>query len=341
MKLLADASLPALEIAFPKPFEITLYKSTEEIAEKLQGQDVLFCRSTLKVNEALLKNHSLRYVATASSGVDHIDSAYLQQNAITLLDAKGCNATSVTDYVTAVLAYLQKNSAFSGKTAAVLGVGEVGSRVVSRLKALKMNVLCYDPFKTEISSNTLDEITQCQLIAVHANLHDEKPYPSRNLIDKDFLSQLKPHTVLINASRGGIVNEEALLHLTTPITYCTDVYQNEPYINQELVKFAKLCTPHIAGHSIEAKYNAVALISEQLHTAIKSKAPKMPYPAVSNQVASVRFRNWQDFVLSLYNPVFETNELKASTNLETTFLKVRKAHLRHDFCRHETNSLFD
>src|SRR5690554_546410 len=99
MKILADASLPGLLQAFPKPFQLTLYHELKEVPQLLSGKEILLCRSTLKIAEPLLKGHSLRYLATASSGTDHIDKAYLRANSIELFDAKGSNATAVADYV--------------------------------------------------------------------------------------------------------------------------------------------------------------------------------------------------------------------------------------------------
>jgi erythronate-4-phosphate dehydrogenase len=336
MKILADAALPGLLQAFPKPFEITLYKQPEDIARLIKGQQILLCRSTLNVNEALLKGHSLRYVATASSGTDHIDSHYLRNNAIELIDAKGSNATAVADYVIATLAFLQKYKGFSGTKAGVIGIGEVGEKVVKRLTAAQMDVFCYDPPKSELDANfctsSLADLRQCDLISVHANLHEHAPYPSRNLLDMTLLSQLKSGAIIINASRGGIVNEEAILKQKNALIYCTDVYTNEPSINSKIVDFATLCTPHIAGHSIEAKYRAVAMVSQTLHANYQLTPPTRTFPVATELPRLSANQSWLESVLSLYNPTKETNLLKAADNLELTFLTLRKNHQnRHDF----------
>jgi len=339
MKILADASLPGLVEAFPKPFELSTYLHANEIPNLLKDQQILLCRSTLQVNESLLKGHSLRYVATASSGTDHIDSLYLKNNAIELIDAKGSNAVAVADYVIASLAFLQKYKGFSGLKAGVIGVGEVGEKVVKRLAAAGMEVHSYDPLRSEndphFFSCTLDTITQCDLVCIHANLHDNPPYSSRNLFDKRLLNRLKPNAVIINASRGGIVNEEALLQQKKPIIYCTDVYYNEPDINPEIIRLATLCTPHIAGHSLEAKCEAVRMVSRKLHTRLHLSSPTFSEPAIEATNLSNTFKHWQDIALHLYNPFEETNFIKSANNLQQSFLNLRKAHQkRHDFCRY-------
>lgn len=337
MKILADATLPKLAEAFPSPFELTLYHDAQELASLSKNQDVLLCRSTLKITEALLKHSSLSYVATASSGTDHVDANYLQTRGIQLIDAKGSNAPAVADYVLATLAFLSRYDGFCGKKAAVIGVGEVGKQVVARLKAIGMEIVCYDPPREKLDchfvSCSLETVTSCDLIAIHANLHTNSPDPSFNLINHELLRQLKPNSVIINASRGSIVNENDLLGQTHPLIYCTDVFDNEPQVNAGIINFARLCTPHIAGHSIEAKQEAVTMISRKLHAAYDLTPPAF------NSLASIELPllngqyDWQDVVLSLYNPLEETNLLKNATDLKEAFLNVRKAHhYRHDFC---------
>lgn len=332
MKILADASLPGLQQAFPKPFELSFYNNANELPVLLKNQQALICRATLKVNENLLKGHALSYVATASSGTDHIDSFYLNNNAIQLIDAKGSNAVAVADYVIATLAYLQQYKNFAGSKAAVIGVGEVGSKVVKRLGATGMEVLCYDPFKPEFKNKTLQEIVDCDLITIHANLHDEQPYPSRHLFNGSLLKQLKPYTVIINAARGGIVDEDALLEQKNSLIYCTDVFLNEPKVNSKIIERATLCTPHIAGHSIEAKYRAIEMISKKLHACMRLEAPSFNfYPEAPSLAYSDK--SWQDLALKLYNPLYETQQLKTAAKLESAFINLRKAHQnRHDFC---------
>lgn len=336
MKILADASLPGLLEAFPKPFELSVYNDMKEVPTLLKDQNILLCRANLKVNEQLLKGSSLDYVATASSGTDHVDLTCLEQNEIKLIDAKGANAQAVADYVIASLAYLQRFKGFSGINAGVVGVGEVGSRVARRLEAAGMRVFCYDPPKAALDpafiSCSIESLTHCDLITIHANLHDEAPYPSRNFFDNTLLRQLKPGVAILNAARGGIVNETAI-ESRPNLIYCTDVYSNEPSINKAIVDFATLCTPHIAGHSIEAKLRAIHRLSEQLHARLNLKSPNWQPTPIAPSVPTLNLQSWQDLILSLYNPVNETTLLKAASKVELGFQQLRKAHQnRHEFC---------
>ncbi len=343
MKILADASLPTISRLFGEPFLLTPYTSQHEVATLLPKHDILICRSTLKVTASLLANSPIQCVATASSGIDHIDSDYLKEHKIALFDAKGCNAAAVADYVVATLAYLHSKTKIAGKKAGVIGVGEVGTRVVARLRAAGFDVLCFDPIREKKDALfpycSLADLTACDVLCVHANLHHTTPYPSANLLDSDFLSELKPGTVIINAARGGIVNEHDLLHLTTPITYCTDVYSEEPDINPKVVNFATLCTPHIAGHTIEAKNTAVIKISQQIHNYYGLSMPAITIP-LQEKTTLTPDEHWQNIVLSLYNPLEETQQLKSATDKKTTFLSQRHAHqTRHDFAFYDTTQL--
>ena len=335
IKILADASLPQLSICFPEPFALTCYQTPADIPSLIQGQNVLLCRSTLKVNSVLLQQSTLSFVATASSGIDHIDTQYLSQHKINLIDAKGCNANAVADYVLSCLASLISTHQLQGDTIGVIGVGCVGDVVAARTNALGFKTVLYDPPKaardTTFQSAALADLYRCDLICIHANLHMDTAYPSHHLIDQTFLSNLKPGTIIINAARGGIVDEKALLHFSSTVVYCTDVYENEPHINPDIIDMATICTPHIAGHSIEAKNNAIQQISYQLHQAY---GLTLPFTHTTKQTSLfANTSRWQSLTLSLYDPLHETRILKEKNhNLKDTFIAQRHAHqYRHDF----------
>jgi erythronate-4-phosphate dehydrogenase len=330
VNILADTSLPSLDALFGEPFKLTRYHNQQTLCDALPGQDILLCRSTLKITPELLQNTQLSCVATASSGIDHVNTSDLKAKKINLFDAKGCNADAVADYVLATLAYLKTHNKLSGKRVGVMGAGEVGSRVIKRLKPLDFEVFAYDPLKPNFKSCSFDTFQACDILCLHANLHHTQPYPTKNSLDAHCLNQLKPNTIIINAARGGILDEQALLNTRQNIIYCTDVYQNEPEINPDVIQYATLCTPHIAGHSIEAKYNAVLHLSQKLHAHFNLEAPSA-YQNTTPMQPSIH-KTWDALALSLYNPVLETQQLKNTTHAKTTFLNLRRAHQhRHNF----------
>ena len=343
MKILADATLPNVSALFGESFNLTLYHTQNEVADLLATHDILLCRSTLKVTAKLLSNSPIQCVATASSGIDHIDSDYLRKSGIALYDAKGSNARSVADYVVASLAFLSHHGRICGNKAGIIGLGEVGTRVMERLIAAGFDVICFDPLKEKRQNyhyaGSLTELTTCDVLCVHANLHNTEPYPSANLLSAEFLTQLKSGVAIINAARGGIVNEDAVLKTTKPITYCTDVYNQEPAMNTAIVDFATLCTPHIAGHSIEAKMAAVVKISQQLHRHYGLPLPQT-IPALAKGPVISPKNSWQECILDLYNPLTDTQILKAAYDKKLAFLTQRQAHqTRHDFSYYDMSQL--
>lgn len=329
MNILADSSLPFLTETFPSPFRISGYQSKEELMDKLPHHDILICRSTLNVDRCLLANSSLRYIATASSGVDHIDKNSLKQQGIDLFDAKGSNAAAVADYVLATIAYLMTQGSFHAKTAGIIGAGKVGTQVSQRLEALKLKVFLYDPPKaardSQFKSASFSDILACDLLCIHANLHDNHPHATRHLFAEKELQSLANNCIIINAARGDIVKEEALLGCPQSVIYCTDVFSNEPRIHRGIVDFSHLCTPHIAGHSIDAKRQAMIQISQQIHQAYQLSYPLYPASQKINPF-DIEKPSWQEQLLSLYNPIDETRCLKSSNVLEETFINLRKNH---------------
>jgi erythronate-4-phosphate dehydrogenase len=379
MHILADHSIANLDRYFPPPFSITRYINAKDIPILAKDHSILLCRSTLKVNALSIEDYPFTYIGTLSSGMDHLDLPYLHHLGTAILHAKGCNATSVVDYTTSVLAFLQvqhdirplQKRATSSKvqggtkqrtgmytevhedssivptkqfadvaefpkrsikphTIGIIGAGSVGQAMHTRFTQLGIPHVLYDPLRADTDSGfqscSLETLYQCNILCLCANLHNEGPYPSRNLINKDFIQNMRQDAVVINTGRGELVDEAAIIK-TNKIVYCTDVFHHEPNISKAIVDYATLCTPHIAGHSVEGKANALALISKQLHALYglpisKTKIDFTPAPLP---------KNWQKHVLSQYNPYEDTQTLKNAPNLGETFLTLRKQHLRHGF----------
>lgn len=336
IKILADASLPDLSFFFQDPFQITRFRSALDLPQLIQGHDVLLCRSTLKVNAALLAHTQIQCVATVSSGTDHISELDTLPQSIPILDAKGANACAVADYVVASVAYCQRQGYVQGHHVGVIGSGAVGSEVTRRLRKLGFNVISYDPLLAErdphFSHCEFEALLACDLLCVHANLHDDLPNASRHLLDARFLSQLSPGTVIINAARGDIVDETALLACAQSLYYCTDVYSFEPFVNEAVVTYATLCTPHIAGHSIEARNKALYIVSQKIYQHFGMTIPTKLGATPEILLDAAQDATWQAVILSLYDPMLETCILKQAADLTTAFLESRKAHhQRHDF----------
>lgn len=331
IKLLADATLHNVALAFPAPFSLSFYDNNTPLQEQLQSNDILVCRSTLKVDEGLLKGSSIKLIASASSGVDHIDKTYLKTQNIPLFDAKGANADAVADYILANIAYLQLTHNIQGKKVGIIGMGAIGSLIANRLQLLGFDITPFDPWLDAYHKNPFESLYACDYISLHANVHEMQPYPSKKLLNKAFFKKLSPQTVIINAARGALIDEEALLEAEQPFIYCTDVYNHEPQINPKMVARATIATTHIAGHSIEAKQRAIFYLSQQIHKAYGLKEPSFPSLNQGSPTYSVNQNNWQKKILQHYNPSIETKYLKAALNKQDAFMQLRKAHLRHEW----------
>ncbi len=330
MKLVFDHSIPLIDELLTKhPFKCDSVSNL--CNEKLRDADILICRSTTKVDKVLLKDSAVKIVATCTSGTDHIDKDYLKNTGIQLIDARGCNAQSVCDYVFASLAQLY--SCLKGKTIGIIGVGHVGTKVSCYARAIGMQVKHHDPLRaiieTEFKQTPLDEISNCDIISLHTPLTVDGPYPTIGMIDGHFLSKLKPHTALINTSRGEVIDEPALLALNTPIKLILDVFHSEPMISESILKKATIVTPHIAGHAIQAKQRASLMVYRKICQAINIEPEHSTYDELLLQKTSKVTLN---DIRGLYNPIFESIQFK-ETGINA-FKGLRKSHYRHEFSCH-------
>lgn len=226
-------------------------------AAAVRHADVLVVRTRTKVNEALLVGSSVRLVCTATIGFDHIDTAYCDAHGILWTACPGCNAQAVCDYIEEALNEFTNHqlAIINPPTIGVIGVGHVGSLVAKMAERRGLKVLLNDPPKG--IGISLDEIARnCDIITFHVPLTSNPltPNPTFHLCDAAFLARCKPHALIINAARGGVVDEQALLCSGHP--YILDTWENEPHIDPAVLQHAFRASMHIAGYSVEGKRNA-------------------------------------------------------------------------------------
>lgn len=279
MKIIADQQIPKVAQAFSEFAEVTLCNGREITTEKIHDADVLLVRSITAVNADLLEGCQVKFVASATSGLDHIDLDYLHEYNIGFAHARGSNARSVAEYVLSSLFVLadQDNFKFKDKIVGVIGCGEVGSRVVELLETLGVKTIMNDPpLKDALGKDAhgknesgdgqyreIEEIFSADIITLHVPLTSDGPYPTQNLLDMEFLSQLNDDVILINTARGGVINEAALKnHLESheDMKVVLDVWEDEPDIDIDLLTQSDIGTPHIAGYSADGKIHAIEMI---------------------------------------------------------------------------------
>ena len=231
------------------------YVTSKEINNDLLiDADVLFVRSTTKIDKKLLENSSVKLIGSATAGIDHVDIDYLESSQIKWFYSPGCNSSSVVHYVLSSIGYLNKiNVINEDSILGIIGCGNVGAKLRLILNKLKIKNMICDPYKDFDYLSSMAEVSQCEVISLHTPLTFSDKYATHNMIDKYFLATSKVETI-INTSRGSIVNEKDLIK-ASHINYISDVWENEPCPDTDIIKKAILATPHIAGHSHEGKIN--------------------------------------------------------------------------------------
>ena len=266
MKIVADEQIPYLSNFFDTAGDITLLPAEMITAEAVKGADVLLVRSVTPVNNSLVANSSLRFIGSATAGIDHMNTQILDEKEIAWDYAPGCNAKAVADYVLLSVAQLIESGIYkkANLKAGVIGVGNVGQQVANTLTKLGFNVVLNDPPRADAEpdfvSTPLSAFSDLDLICIHTPLTTDGKYPTVRFINQDFLSTLNPDCVLLNAGRGACIDTESLINFD--LTMILDVWDSEPDIDIALAEKTYIATPHIAGYSQPAKYRATKQLFE-------------------------------------------------------------------------------
>lgn len=261
-KIVVDKAVPFMEGVF-EPYADVVYLPAENINnEALRDADAVIVRTRTKCNKTLLAGTNVKIVASATIGTDHIDTAWCGRNGIIVRNAPGCNAGGVMGYVVCALYSLaaRKNIELKKKTVGIVGVGHVGSRVKMALNALGFRTVLCDPPRAEAEGSyefcSLDELlSQSDIVTLHVPLDKS----TRAMANADFFKKMKKRAIFINASRGEVVDEEALIRAIPRLgATIIDTWCNEPNVNRKLLDMVDIATPHIAGYSYQGKQNATA-----------------------------------------------------------------------------------
>ena len=271
MKIFADKNILAVQANFSRHGELHLFDGRSVSQEDLIDADALLVRSITSIDESLIGGTKVRFVGTGTSGIDHVDTAYLRDAGIHFVDAKGSNANAVVDYCFTALAFatLHRGFSLSSSRVGIVGAGAVGGLFATKLEELGVEVRCYDPFLVAaVQGNrkyySLDEVLECDVVSLHVPLTSAGVHSTLNLIGDAELTALTKNAILINACRGGVVDElalKSLLLIREDIMTVFDVWENEPAIESSLAQCVDIATPHIAGYSAEAKSNATKILA--------------------------------------------------------------------------------
>jgi erythronate-4-phosphate dehydrogenase len=283
MKIIADQNIPFVEECFSSIGQVTLCSGRQMSADLVKDADALLVRSITRVNKDLLDGSSVKFVGTATIGFEHIDAAYLAANGIGFASAPGSNANSVAEYIIAALLTLGKKHKFAlqGKSIGIVGVGNVGSRVETKCRALGMNVVLNDPplqrQTGDVKYRPLEEILACDIVTLHTPLTAEGPDKTFHLADENFFTSMKDGAVFLNTSRGRVQDEAALKNAMKSrklSAVVLDVWETEPAVDPWLLRQVDLSTPHIAGYSFDGKVTGMLMIYKALCQYFRLKSTK-------------------------------------------------------------------
>ncbi|MEM0954524.1 MAG: 4-phosphoerythronate dehydrogenase [Pseudomonadota bacterium] len=281
MKILADANMAGVEAYFSRLGDVSLFEGRTLASEQLAEADVLLVRSVTPVNAALLGDHRLRFIGSATSGYDHVDRKLLANLDIPFAHAPGSNADSVVDYVLSVLCQhpTQLDALLGGSAIGIIGYGHIGRCLQTRLARLGIRSCSYDPWVEVATTDSLERVIECPVVSLHAELTDKTPWPSRHMLTLQQLQALPRDALLINAARGELIATEVLLALsdTRPdIGLVLDCWEREPAISNDLLRVCRFGTPHIAGYSADGKWRATAMLYHAACDALSTQVSAVP-----------------------------------------------------------------
>ena len=253
MRVIIDKDIPFLNEVFPLDIEV-LHLAPEEItSQTVRDADALFVRTRTRIDKELLEGSRVRFVATATIGFDHIDQSYCREAGVTWVSCPGCNAQAVCDYVEEAISSVKTNR--TDLIVGVVGYGHVGKLVSQMAQSKGYKVLLSDP-PLGVGLSLAELAPQCDVLTFHTPLTNNGDHPTYHLCNADILRLCKPNTLIINAARGGVVDEQALVSCLSRLSTAIDCWEGEPQLNYELLQLVDLASFHIAGYSIQGKMNA-------------------------------------------------------------------------------------
>lgn len=290
MKIIVESHIPFIRGKLEGAGHDVLYLAPEDITSStVREADALVIRTRTRCDAALLDGSRVKKIATATIGTDHIDLDYCRNNGIDVYNAPGCNAPAVAQYVLASLSALNITSG----TVGIVGVGHVGTIVNQWARGCGFSTVLNDP-----PLGLLNPVFDADIITFHVPLDET----THHMADAEFFAKCTRKPLIINASRGAVVDTAALLDAISTGQVrgaVIDCWEGEPNINLELLARAAIATPHIAGYSSEGKHRATAMALAAIEPSISGPLdPIASSPSLAEIAAS-------------YNPLIDTAALKA------------------------------
>ena len=324
MKIIIDDKIPYIRGAFEDVAEVIYLPGSKTTAEIAKNADAIVTRTRTICNEKLLAGSSVKFIATATIGYDHIDTDYCDAAGIKWTNAPGCNSKSVEQYIASALMVLAETKKLKLKDLCIgiVGVGNVGSKVAKICEIFGMKVLLNDPPRERAEGSdkfvSLETIkNEADIISLHVPLNIKGEDATFHMGNESFFSALKKRPVLINSCRGEVIKTDAVkkaLKTKQLSSFVCDCWENEPDLDLELLKMTDIATPHIAGYSKDGK----------------AKGTLMSVLAISD-FFGLGLNNWQPSGVELpTNPIIEIDG--EGMNEQEVFSKaiLHTYDIRHD-----------
>jgi erythronate-4-phosphate dehydrogenase len=321
MKLIIDDACYAYSEIFSQFGDVVTMAGRDINADSVKDCDILIVRSRTKVNQALLEGSSIKFVGSTVAGLDHVDQDYLKDNDIEFFSAQGCNSMAVAEFVISTIVNLADKHKFDyqQKTLGIIGVGNVGSRLAAKAELLGIKTLLNDPIrqKNEELPNfvDLDTALSADIVTFHTPLTFNGEFPSFNLLNKHNFHNISANTILFNAARGGVIDEK-IWEKTQTLENVIDCWENEPNINKNLQNSAYLASPHIAGHSVDAKFMGSFMVYEALSTFLGEKQRESVKNLINPGILELKSDNLLDSLNEIYDFKQDTVAIKNIENFE-------------------------
>jgi len=334
--IVVDENMPGIDHLFDDLADVIRVEGRRIDHSILKGADALLCRSITQVTKALLQNTSVKFVGSATIGIDHLDIAWLDSQGISWANAAGCNAAAVAQYVLSAVAFwCQSNQkTIEDLTIGIVGAGNVGTELARCLDQLSIKYLLFDPPLERAEDHrkfvSMNDIMECDVISLHVPMETTGDDPTYHLMGLKELNLLSEHQLLINASRGAVVDNRALeiyLSNKNSANVILDVFESEPNIPRRLLEHCLLATPHIAGHTLEGKLRGSWIIYQNFCQYFDINAEKTEdslYPS-PNQIKLIS----DDLIanlLAIYDVCSDSNALTINDDepISTKFDRLRK-----------------
>lgn len=335
-----DEAIPFLKGVL-EPYGDVRYLPGKDIGKgDVQGASALLVRTRTRCDASLLAGSSVRFVGTATAGMDHLDVPFLESSKIAWANVPGCNSASVAQYVTSALLHLSSRAhlPLEGKTLGIIGVGQVGSKVKACAEALGMRCLLCDPprARAEGKSNfwyVMDMLPHCDIVTLHVPLISQGPGMTLRLANSEFIQNMQSHAWLINASRGPVLDNSALriaLRAGSIGGAVLDVWEGEPDIDLGLLNTVNFATAHIAGYSQDGKANATTGIVRALAKTLGIKELEnfvaIPDASLQPIVIDAQNKSVQDAVAEAYAQTYDIAEDDALLRGNPGAFEILRAH---------------